>query len=120
MVVLNSTLAAFSCGIFPDVIQDAIVSSFESLIEREWICAGHPFSLRCAHSAYATGGITGPHESPVFLCFLDCVWQVQHFIAPFILNCSSFSSVVSNIGNFLNFILWETLIDPLFYTVPPL
>lgn len=49
---------------------------FEALIEREWICAGHPFSLRCAHSAYAMGAITGPYESPIFLLFLDCVWQV--------------------------------------------
>jgi myotubularin-related protein 9 len=49
---------------------------FQSLIEHEWIAAGHPFSLRCAHSAFATGTLTGPHESPVFLLFLDCVWQI--------------------------------------------
>ncbi|EFO20414.2 hypothetical protein LOAG_08075 [Loa loa] len=60
------------------------IRGFESLIEREWICAGHPFSYRCAHSAFATGGITGPYESPVFLCFLDCVWQVyQQFPCSF-------------------------------------
>uniref|UniRef100_A0A1I7WYF2 Myotubularin phosphatase domain-containing protein n=1 Tax=Heterorhabditis bacteriophora TaxID=37862 RepID=A0A1I7WYF2_HETBA len=53
-----------------------IYQQFESLIEREWICAGHPFSLRNAHSAYAEGSITGPHESPVFLCFLDAVHQI--------------------------------------------
>uniref|UniRef100_A0A915D7L6 F-box domain-containing protein n=1 Tax=Ditylenchus dipsaci TaxID=166011 RepID=A0A915D7L6_9BILA len=50
---------------------------FQSLIEHEWIAAGHPFTLRCAHSAYATGSLTGPYESPVFLCFLDCVWQIM-------------------------------------------
>ncbi|MFH4977553.1 hypothetical protein AB6A40_004262 [Gnathostoma spinigerum] len=60
------------------------IRGFESLIEREWIGAGHPFSLRCAHSAYATGLVTGPYESPVFLCFLDCVWQVyQQFPCSF-------------------------------------
>ncbi|VBB26450.1 unnamed protein product [Acanthocheilonema viteae] len=60
------------------------IRGFESLIEREWICAGHPFSYRCAHSAFATGGITGPYESPMFLCFLDCVWQVyQQFPCSF-------------------------------------
>lgn len=60
------------------------IRGFESLIEREWICAGHPFSLRCAHSAYATGAVTGPHESPVFLLFLDCVWQIfQQFPCSF-------------------------------------
>ncbi|KAI1725711.1 myotubularin-like phosphatase domain-containing protein [Ditylenchus destructor] len=50
---------------------------FQSLIEHEWVMAGHPFTLRCAHSAYATGSLTGPHESPVFLCFLDSVWQIM-------------------------------------------
>ncbi|CAG9537354.1 unnamed protein product [Cercopithifilaria johnstoni] len=60
------------------------IRGFESLIEREWICAGHPFTYRCAHSAFATGGITGPYESPMFLCFLDCVWQVcQQFPCSF-------------------------------------
>ncbi|KJH48406.1 hypothetical protein DICVIV_05521 [Dictyocaulus viviparus] len=52
------------------------IRGFESLIEREWICAGHPFQLRNAHSAYAEGAITGPQESPVFLCFLDAVYQI--------------------------------------------
>ncbi|VDM53870.1 unnamed protein product [Angiostrongylus costaricensis] len=52
------------------------IRGFESLVEREWICAGHPFQLRNAHSAYAEGAITGPQESPVFLCFLDSVYQI--------------------------------------------
>lgn len=53
------------------------IRGFQSLIEHEWIMAGHPFTLRCAHSAFATGAHTGPYESPVFLCFLDCVWQIM-------------------------------------------
>ncbi|KAL3119689.1 hypothetical protein niasHT_009635 [Heterodera trifolii] len=53
------------------------VRGFQSLIEHEWLMAGHPFSLRCAHSAFATGAQTGPYEAPVFLCFLDCVWQLM-------------------------------------------
>lgn len=53
------------------------IRGFQALVEQEWICAGHPFSLRCAHSAFASGSVTGPHEAPVFLCFLDCVWQVK-------------------------------------------
>ncbi|VDL69652.1 unnamed protein product [Nippostrongylus brasiliensis] len=52
------------------------IRGFQSLIEKEWICAGHPFQLRNAHSAYAEGSITGPYESPVFLCFLDAVYQI--------------------------------------------
>uniref|UniRef100_A0A0N5AGS3 Myotubularin phosphatase domain-containing protein n=1 Tax=Syphacia muris TaxID=451379 RepID=A0A0N5AGS3_9BILA len=43
---------------------------FEALIEREWISSGHPFSIRCAHSAFSTVSMD---ESPVFLLFLDCV-----------------------------------------------
>ncbi|CAB3397704.1 unnamed protein product [Caenorhabditis bovis] len=52
------------------------IRGLESVIEREWICAGHPFSLRNAHCAYAEGTITGPFESPVFLVFLDCLFQM--------------------------------------------
>ena len=47
---------------------------FEALIEREWLQAGHPFSLRCARSAYAVS--QQRQESPVFLLFLDCTWQL--------------------------------------------
>lgn len=47
---------------------------FEALIEREWIQAGHPFSDRCSKCAYARSN--SKTESPVFLLFLDCVWQV--------------------------------------------
>uniref|UniRef100_A0A914MBR3 Myotubularin phosphatase domain-containing protein n=1 Tax=Meloidogyne incognita TaxID=6306 RepID=A0A914MBR3_MELIC len=53
------------------------IRGFQSLIEDEWTGAGHPFSIRCAHSSFATGTLTGPHESPVFLSFLDCVWQLM-------------------------------------------
>lgn len=49
-------------------------SRFEALVEREWLQAGHPFACRCAKSAFA---LTKKHyEAPVFLLFLDCVWQV--------------------------------------------
>lgn len=49
---------------------------FQAIIEREWIAAGHPFHTRCAHAAFAQGTLTGPFEAPVFICFLDCVWQL--------------------------------------------
>lgn len=47
---------------------------FEALVEREWLHAGHNFSLRCARSAYAMS--QQRQESPVFLLFLDCTWQL--------------------------------------------
>ncbi|KAK7475886.1 hypothetical protein BaRGS_00032854 [Batillaria attramentaria] len=50
------------------------VSGFEALVEREWVQAGHPFRFRCAKSAYAIS--KQRQESPVFLLFMDCVWQI--------------------------------------------
>uniref|UniRef100_A0A7I5EF34 Myotubularin phosphatase domain-containing protein n=1 Tax=Haemonchus contortus TaxID=6289 RepID=A0A7I5EF34_HAECO len=72
----DTTLLATSLAqiiLDPDV---RTIRGFQSLIEREWICAGHPFQLRNAHSAYAQGAVTGSQESPVFLCFLDAVNQI--------------------------------------------
>nr|XP_028594854.1 myotubularin-related protein 9-like isoform X2 [Podarcis muralis] len=50
------------------------LAGFQGLLEREWIQAGHPFCLRCAHSAYSH--VRLKHEAPTFLLFLDCVWQL--------------------------------------------
>jgi myotubularin-related protein 9 len=50
------------------------VTGFEALVDREWLQGGHPFADRNAKSAYA---ITKTRqEAPVFLLFLDCVWQI--------------------------------------------
>ncbi|XP_008578088.1 PREDICTED: myotubularin-related protein 9 [Galeopterus variegatus] len=50
------------------------VRGFEALLEREWLQAGHPFQQRCAQSAYCSS--KQKWEAPVFLLFLDCVWQI--------------------------------------------
>ncbi|KAK2146123.1 hypothetical protein LSH36_631g02047 [Paralvinella palmiformis] len=50
------------------------VRGFEALVEREWLQGGHPFGDRCVKSAFATS--KNHQESPVFLLFLDCVWQI--------------------------------------------
>ena len=52
-----------------------ILPSFEALVEREWLQGGHPFGDRCVKSAFAMS--KNHQESPVFLLFLDCVWQVS-------------------------------------------
>jgi myotubularin-related protein 9 len=60
------------------------VQGFEALIEREWLQAGHAFAARCKHSAFAPSnpGSNDKREySPVFLLFLDCVWQLMHQFA---------------------------------------
>ncbi|XP_074018349.1 myotubularin-related protein 9-like [Numenius arquata] len=48
---------------------------FQGLLEREWIQAGHPFHLRCSRSAYSHARLK--QEAPLFLLFLDCVWQLS-------------------------------------------
>lgn len=47
------------------------LAGFEVLVEKEWCSFGHMFGLR-AHSDSPT------ESSPVFLQWLDAVWQVQY------------------------------------------
>ncbi|XP_020377136.1 myotubularin-related protein 10 isoform X1 [Rhincodon typus] len=52
---------------------------FQSLIQKEWVVAGYRFLDRCNHL-----GESEKQESPLFLLFLDCVWQLlQQFPAAF-------------------------------------
>ncbi|XP_068958715.1 myotubularin-related protein 12-like [Petaurus breviceps papuanus] len=48
---------------------------FQSLIQKEWVMGGHCFLDRCNHLRQ-----NDKEEVPVFLLFLDCVWQLvqQH------------------------------------------
>lgn len=48
---------------------------FLSLLEREWVQAGHPFQQRSAHAAYSHARMR--QEAPTFLLLLDCVWQLS-------------------------------------------
>ncbi|KAK6178929.1 hypothetical protein SNE40_011405 [Patella caerulea] len=48
------------------------ITGFQQLIQREWIALGHPFQKR--HNLIAA---TEAEQSPVFLMFLDCVWQLM-------------------------------------------
>lgn len=49
------------------------ICGFQSLIQKEWISLGHPFSTRLGLIRDI-----GNEQSPVFLLFLDCVWQLQN------------------------------------------
>ncbi|NWW74648.1 MTMR9 protein, partial [Climacteris rufus] len=51
------------------------IRGFESLVVREWLQAGHPFQQRCAQAAYSNS--KQKWEAPVFLLFLECVWQIH-------------------------------------------
>ncbi|XP_007485422.1 myotubularin-related protein 11 isoform X2 [Monodelphis domestica] len=44
---------------------------FQTIVQREWVASGHPFLTRL-------GGSGGSEEAPVFLLFLDCLWQLLH------------------------------------------
>uniref|UniRef100_A0A8C3VLW3 Myotubularin-related protein 12 n=1 Tax=Catagonus wagneri TaxID=51154 RepID=A0A8C3VLW3_9CETA len=48
---------------------------FQSLVQKEWIMGGHCFLDRCNHLRQSD-----KEEVPVFLLFLECVWQLvqQH------------------------------------------
>ncbi|XP_031823303.1 myotubularin-related protein 11 [Sarcophilus harrisii] len=43
----------------------------QTIVQREWVAAGHPFLTRL-------GGSGESEEAPVFLLFLDCLWQLVH------------------------------------------
>ncbi len=45
---------------------------FIELVKREWLDSGHPFSLRHNHVKSAPE----KEKAPMFLLFLDSVWQV--------------------------------------------
>jgi hypothetical protein len=52
---------------------------FKVLIEKEWCSFGHQFPMRCAHGLDKSSR-QDDQISPIFLQFLDCVWQLlkQH------------------------------------------
>uniref|UniRef100_A0ABM5FU86 Myotubularin-related protein 12 n=1 Tax=Pogona vitticeps TaxID=103695 RepID=A0ABM5FU86_9SAUR len=50
---------------------------FQSLIQKEWIMGGHAFLDRCNHLRQSD-----KEEAPVFLLFLDCVWQLVEQYPP--------------------------------------
>ncbi|KAI7806432.1 myotubularin-related protein 11 [Triplophysa rosa] len=47
------------------------VAGFQSLVQKEWITAGHKFLSRINYHRDCD-----KEEAPVFLLFLDCVWQL--------------------------------------------
>src|SRR5690606_9724781 len=46
---------------------------FEILIEKEWASFGHQFALRSGHD----GSTKYSERSPVFIQFMDCVYQIM-------------------------------------------
>ncbi|KAL0870764.1 hypothetical protein ABMA27_005698 [Loxostege sticticalis] len=64
------------------------VAGFQSLVQKEWLALGHPFCDRLGlprpGSSKETKDTPAAQTAPVFLLFLDCVWQLtQQFPAAF-------------------------------------
>jgi hypothetical protein len=49
------------------------IEGFEVLIEKEWLSYGHKFETRVGHGC---DKYTDQDRSPIFLQFIDCVWQL--------------------------------------------
>ncbi|XP_054437781.1 myotubularin-related protein 1 isoform X4 [Pteronotus mesoamericanus] len=49
------------------------IKGFEILVEKEWISFGHRFALRVGHG---NDNHADADRSPIFLQFIDCVWQM--------------------------------------------
>ncbi|XP_066269847.1 myotubularin-related protein 2-like isoform X3 [Branchiostoma lanceolatum] len=50
------------------------IRGFELLIEKEWLSFGHKFATRLGHG---DKNHADADRSPVFLQFIDCVWQIS-------------------------------------------
>uniref|UniRef100_A0A7M4FV07 phosphatidylinositol-3,5-bisphosphate 3-phosphatase n=1 Tax=Crocodylus porosus TaxID=8502 RepID=A0A7M4FV07_CROPO len=60
------------------------IKGFEILIEKEWISFGHQFAVRVGHG---DDDHADAERSPIFLQFIDCVWQMtRQFPAAFEFN----------------------------------
>ncbi|XP_035777792.1 myotubularin-related protein 10-B-like isoform X2 [Anopheles albimanus] len=106
-VVLQEINGRDMCGVISSLVQLLLDKSyrtlqgFQNLIQKEWITLGHPFSDRIGHVAT----VKATERSPIFLLFLDCVWQLlQQFPKAF-----EFSET------FLT-TLWDSLFLPIFDT----
>lgn len=49
------------------------VTGFKTLIQKEWLSFGHPFQWR---SGYVSDVGKDDQIAPIFIQFLDCVWQL--------------------------------------------
>ncbi|XP_075155189.1 myotubularin-related protein 10-B [Haematobia irritans] len=52
------------------------IDGFQSLIQKEWVALEHPFQRRLGQIRQIPDSNGPQEESPVFLLFLDCVWQL--------------------------------------------
>eukprot|EP00750_Incisomonas_marina_P021725 INCI4650.3.p1 GENE.INCI4650.3~~INCI4650.3.p1 ORF type:complete len:974 (-),score=117.26 INCI4650.3:17-2938(-) len=77
------------------------------LIEREWVFYGHQFQTRLGHGIHPDDDSERGDRSPVFLQFLDCIWQLmnmyqRHFeYSQEVVLCLAYHCYSCRFGNFL-------------------
>uniref|UniRef100_A0A4W5K4Z8 phosphatidylinositol-3,5-bisphosphate 3-phosphatase n=1 Tax=Hucho hucho TaxID=62062 RepID=A0A4W5K4Z8_9TELE len=64
------------------------IRGFQVLLEKEWLSFGHRFQLRIGHG---DKNHTDADRSPVFLQFIDCVWQITRQVRDITGICFIFS-----------------------------
>ncbi|KAJ8672661.1 hypothetical protein QAD02_003920, partial [Eretmocerus hayati] len=84
-VILQEGTGRDVCCILSSLIQLLMdphfrtITGFQTLLQKEWVAAGHPFCDRLGHLKN-----DGSEKSPLILLYLDCVWQLcQQFPAEF-------------------------------------
>ncbi|XP_055628584.1 myotubularin-related protein 10 isoform X2 [Toxorhynchites rutilus septentrionalis] len=79
-VVLQEINNRDMCSVISSLVQILLddsfrtINGFQTIIQKEWISLGHPFSDRLGHVYHPNSN----ERSPLFLLFLDCVWQLLH------------------------------------------
>ncbi|GAU97135.1 hypothetical protein RvY_08487 [Ramazzottius varieornatus] len=72
------------------------IRGFQVLIEKEWVSFGHKFAHRIGHGEEKEA----TERSPVFLQFIDCVWQLtEQFETSFEFNERFLIAIIDNVHN---------------------
>ena len=76
-------------------------AGFQTLVEKEWLSFGHQMALRCGTVAPLEKGGHAPSDeqvSPIFLQFVDCVWQLgQQFPTAFEFNGTYLAALMGHV-----------------------
>lgn len=106
-VVLQEISGRDMCSVVSSLVQILLdrtfrsINGFQTLIQKEWVSLGHPFSDRIGH----VYNVNSNERSPLFLLFLDCVWQlIQQFPEEFEYSETFLTS------------LWDSVFLPVFDT----
>ncbi|KYR02814.1 leucine-rich repeat-containing protein (LRR) [Tieghemostelium lacteum] len=84
------------------------IDGFKVLIEKEWICYGHPFSKRSNYRSVNKFDQVADGFSPIFMQFLNIVWQIwKEFPTSFQFNENYLITLCDNIysGRFGTFLM---------------